>query len=105
MSSLPQGQDYYDLYSFRSAWEERYGELTSEQSSRFMRDPRLLTILLFHKYSVEATLDEFKNFDDIIKNLSDKLNSQSDYVEITSEDLGMSDPEPWATTLGELGLE
>ena len=107
MPSLPQGQDYYDLFSFLRAWQERHGKLTSEQQLRFLRDPRLLEILTSHKYSVEASLDIFKNFDEIISDLRHKTNAQFGYVEVTSEDLGMSDSDfdPWATTLEELGLE
>ncbi len=105
MPSLPQGQDYYDLYSFLEAWEERYGELSPSQQNRFLHDPLLISILLSHKYSVEASLDKFKTFKEIDEDLSFKLNTMNDYVEITSEDLGMEEPEPWATTLGELGLE
>ncbi len=44
-------------------------------------------------------------FSPIRTDLSFKLNTMNDYVEITAEDLGMEEPEPWATTLGELGLE
>ena len=100
MSSLPQGQDYFDLWSFLHAWEERYGELTTEQNSRFLSDPRLLEILLSHKYAVEASLDQFKTFDGIIEDLRFKQNTFNDYVEITPDDLGMKDfvvAEPWDT--------
>ena len=98
MPALPQGQDYYDPYSFLYAWEERYGELTASQHSRFLLDPRLLEILTSHKYAVEASLDKFKTFDEIIENLRFKLNEFNEYVEITPEDLGMADfvvAEPW----------
>lgn len=95
MSSLPQGQDYYDPWSFLHAWEERYGILTSEQHSRFLSDPRLLEILTSHKYSVEASLDLFKTFDDIIENLYIKSNESREYFEITAEALGMANPQPW----------
>jgi hypothetical protein len=107
VTELPQGQNYFDLYSFLEAWEERYGALTSKQSGRFLSDSRLLTILMYHKYSVEASLDNFKTFDEIISDLELKSlsGSSAEYVEITPESLGMEDPEPWATTLGELGLE
>ena len=105
MPALPQGQDYYDPFSFLYAWEERYGELTASQHTRFLLDPRLLEILTSHKYAVEASLDKFKTFDEIINDLAFKMNLFNNYVEITAEDLGMEEPEPWATTLGELGLE
>ena len=94
MPSLPQGQDYYDLFSFLDAWEERYGELSSEQQSRFLHDSRLISILLHHKYSVEASLDEYKTFNEIIEDLTFKLNLKNDYVEITPQDLGM-EGYPW----------
>jgi hypothetical protein len=94
MPSLPQGQDYYDLFSFLDAWEERYGELSSEQQGRFLQDSRLLEILLHHKYSVEASLDEYKTFNEIIEDLTFKLNLKNDYVEITPQDLGM-EGYPW----------
>lgn len=105
MTPLPQGQDFYDPWSFLSEWQTKYGELTVQQKRRFLKDPRLIEILLFHKYSVEASLDEFKTFDEILNDLHFKANYENSYVEITAESLGMEDPEPWATTLGDLGLE
>lgn len=105
MPNLPQGQNYYDLYSFLDAWEERYGKLSPEQSVRFLRDPRLVDIVLHHKYSVEASLDEFKTFDDILNDLRLKADFNTEFVEISPEDLGMADPVPWATSLEDLGLE
>ena len=103
MPSLPQGQDYYDLYSFLDAWEERYGELSSSQQFRFFSDPLLISILLHHKYSVEASLDKFKTFKEIDEDLAFKLNTMNDYVEL--HDPTMEDLTPWATTFHDLGLE
>jgi hypothetical protein len=91
MPSLPQGQNYYDPYSFLEAWIERHGFLTDLEQARFLRDPRLLEILTHHKYSVEASLDEFKYFDQIIEDLNLKLSLNYDHVEITPEDLGMEE--------------
>ena len=103
MPSLPQGQDYYDLYSFLEAWEERYGELSPSQQNRFLHDPLLISILLSHKYSVEASLDKFKTFKEIDEDLSFKLNTMNDYVELY--DPTVEDLTPWATTFRDLGLE
>ena len=103
MPSLPQGQDYYDLYSFLDAWEERYGKLSSSQRFRFFSDPLLISILLSHKYSVEASLDKFKTFKEIEEDLAFKLNTMNDYVELY--DPTTEEPAPWATSFRDLGLE
>jgi hypothetical protein len=95
MSPLPQEQQHYDPVSFLYEWEEKYGELTSEQRGRFLGDPRLLEILIHHKYLVEASLKASKSFNDIIENINFKVNEYFDYVEITPEDLGIGKSLPW----------
>ena len=69
----------------------------TEQRARFLRDPKLFEILLFHKYSVEASLDNSKILTEVLKDLYVKVSYNDRFVEISPEDLGMANPTPWET--------
>jgi hypothetical protein len=93
------------------AWQQEHQPLDEAQKALFLENINVDQILTYRGEVISRLLPLHKKLDSLRKALHEEVNreifliGESGYVEITSEDLGMSDPEPWATTLGELGLE